>query len=380
MRVPPGAAWIHGASVGEILAACRLVDRLRQAGQNVFTSTFTTSGRDVMRRTRPEVPCQLAPLDHPWCVEAALDRVQPSVLVLIEAELWPNWIAAARRRAIPVVLVSGRISDRSFGRYRKLRWLTRPTLGRLTAIGARTAADGERLRYLGADPQAVTVTGDLKIDSQTERRPDRFGSSGTWAQGPVIVAGSTHPGEESAALEALAVLERAGLGASLVLAPRHIDRAPEVMRLIECEGRVARLRSTIGAAQLGRGEVLVLDTVGELASLYESADVAFVGGSLVPVGGHNVLEPVLAGRLVLYGPHTDNVRHAVEVVEECGAGRRVPAAGQLGAAFIDVLSNAESSRVAAERGRRALEKHHGTSERTSALIERVLAASERLSS
>jgi 3-deoxy-D-manno-octulosonic-acid transferase len=152
------------------------------------------------------------------------------------------------------------------------------------------------------------------------------------------------------------------------------------MRLIEREGRVARLRSTIGAAQLGRGEVLVLDTVGELASLYESADVAFVGGSLVPVGGHNVLEPVLAGRLVLYGPHTDNVRHAVEVVEECGAGRRVPAAGQLGAAFIDVLSNAESSRVAAERGRRALEKHHGTSERTSALIERVLAASERLSS
>ena len=162
--LPPGAIWVHGASVGEILAASRLVDRLRKGGHAVVTSTVTLAGREVMRRTRPDVPCHLAPLDHPWCVDAALSRVRPAALVLIETELWPSWLAAAERRGIPVALVSGRISDRSYPRYQRVR---RDHRARAAADrGARRPhrGDAERFLALGAPPARVRVTGDLKLE------------------------------------------------------------------------------------------------------------------------------------------------------------------------------------------------------------------------
>jgi 3-deoxy-D-manno-octulosonic-acid transferase len=374
MIVPPGSIWIHAASVGEILAASRLVDRLRQTGNEVFTSTFTLSGRSVMRRTRPEVPCQLAPLDHPWCVETALDRVQPAMLVLVEAELWPTWIASAARRGIPVVLVSGRISDRSFARYRRLGGIVGRTLHRLAAIGARTPGDADHFRELGADSARVSVTGDLKIDFDDERRPLATDIDQAVGKTPLFVAGSTHPGEEAAALQALDAVERAGLEAALILAPRHTERAPEVERSVKNAGRRVRHRGGLKGAPLERGDVLVLDTVGELAALYGRADVAFVGGSLVPVGGHNIVEPVCAGRPVIFGRHVDNVSHAVEILEECGAGRRVADSEDLGRAVVEILSRPELAGRAAEVGRRALLRHRGSSERAGNLIERELVA------
>jgi 3-deoxy-D-manno-octulosonic-acid transferase len=374
MIVPPGSIWIHAASVGEILAASRLVDRLRQTGNEVFTSTFTLSGRSVMRRTRPEVPCQLAPLDHPWCVETALDRVQPAILVLVEAELWPTWIASAARRGIPVVLVSGRISDRSFARYRRLGGIVGRTLRRLAAIGARTPGDADHFRELGADSARVSVTGDLKIDFDDERRPLATDIDQAVGKTPLFVAGSTHPGEEAAALQALDAVERAGLEAALILAPRHTERASEVERSVKNAGRRVRHRGGLKGAPLERGDVLVLDTVGELAALYGRADVAFVGGSLVPVGGHNIVEPVCAGRPVIFGRHVDNVSHAVEILEECGAGRRVADSEDLGRAVVEILSRPELAGRAAEVGRRALLRHRGSSERAGNLIERELVA------
>lgn len=221
MRIPPGAIWVHAASVGEVLAASRLVTRLRLLDRNVYTSTFTVNGREVMWRTRPEVPCQLAPLDHPWCVERALDRVQPAALVLVETELWPSWIAAAERREIPVVLVSARLSDRSYSRYRRFGWIVSRTLRRLAAVGARTPEDAERFRALGAHPDRVSVTGDLKIDLDDERRPMAPDLDGAVGHRSLFVAGSTHEGEETAALDALRYVESKGLDVSLVLAPRH---------------------------------------------------------------------------------------------------------------------------------------------------------------
>jgi 3-deoxy-D-manno-octulosonic-acid transferase len=374
-RPEPGAIWIHAASVGEVRAAARLVDRLRADGHPVFTSTVTVTGRAVMHRTRPEVPCRLAPLDHPWCVASALARVRPSALILIETELWPSWIAGAARRGVPVVLVSGRVSDRSYPRYRRLAPILRPTLGRLAAIGARSEVDAERFRAMGADPAIVSVTGDLKLE--LEKQPPRVAPElAHILEGPsIFVAGSTHPGEESAVLAALASAERAGESVGLVLAPRHPERAAEVERLVRDAGRPLRRRAELGSHPLAPGEVLVLDTVGELTPVYACADVAFVGGSLVPRGGHNVLEPVYAGCPVLFGRHTANVRHAVEIVERSAAGRRVEDARGLGRALVELLRDPGAARGSGASGLRALSEHQGSADRTAALIESILAAS-----
>ncbi|HEX5064693.1 MAG TPA: glycosyltransferase N-terminal domain-containing protein, partial [Myxococcota bacterium] len=199
----PGAIWIHGASVGEILSALRLVDRLLEEGHRVIASTWTVTGRDVLRRVRPDIPCQLAPIDHPWCVDSALARARPAALVLIETELWPCWISAAERQGIPVALISGRVSDRSYPRYRLLGPLARTTLRRLAAIGARTEVDAERFVALGAAPTRLSVIGDLKLDVGPTRAPLAADLAGA-LQGPLVVAGSTHPGEERAVLDALA--------------------------------------------------------------------------------------------------------------------------------------------------------------------------------
>jgi 3-deoxy-D-manno-octulosonic-acid transferase len=373
-RMPGGGVWIHAAAVGEILAASRLVDLVGRSGRPLCTSTRTLPGRAAMRRWRPDLPCHLAPIDHPWCAEAALARVAPSVLVLVETELWPSWIAAAHRRHIPVVLVSGRLSDRSFPRYRRLAPIFAPTLRRLHAVGARTELDAERFRALGVPADRVVVMGDLKLDVETKPPSLAPDLAALLGDVPLLVAGSTHAGEERAALDALDAAERAGLSPALVIAPRHPPRAGEVERLARRRGHPTRRRTRPGDAALAPGEVLVLDTVGELAALYARAAAAFVGGSLVPVGGHNVLEPAQAGRPVLFGPHTANVRHAVEILEGCGAGRRVDGPGELARAAVELLRDPAAAVARGERGRRALEDHRGAAQRALALVESALGA------
>jgi 3-deoxy-D-manno-octulosonic-acid transferase len=350
------------------------MDRLRDSGESPVASTMTITGRDLLRRIRPQVPCALAPLDHPWTVEAALRRVRPSALVLVETELWPSWISAAHRRRIPVVVVSGRISDRSFPRYRRIaRWL-RPILDRIAAIGARGAADAERFTALGADPERVQVTGDLKLEPPREATRLAEDLGAVLGGVPLIVGGSTHEGEEAALLGALALVERAGLRASLALAPRHPDRFDAVEALARREGRAVRRRGRLDARPLAEGEVLLLDSMGELPGLFARATVAFVGGSLVPVGGHNLLEPMLAGRPVLFGPHTENARAAAALALGAGAGRRVSDAAELARFVTEALRDPVAWGAGVEAGRKALEQHRGAAERSLKLILRARAA------
>jgi 3-deoxy-D-manno-octulosonic-acid transferase len=370
--IPPGAIWVHAASVGEILAASKVVDRLQAAGHAVFTSSVTPAGREVMRRVRPEVPCHFAPLDHPWCVEAALSRVRPAALVLIETELWPSWLAAAERRGIPVALVSGRLSDHSYPRYQRLQRIIGPALRRIAAIGARTDADAERFLALGAPPARVSVTGDLKLEPADPARPLAPDLARVLGSVRLIVAGSTHPGEELAALAALAQVEQAGITAALVLAPRRLGRAEEITRIVRASGRSLRQRTRLDEASLQPGEVLLLDSVGELAPVYSRAEVAFVGGTLVPVGGHNVLEPVFAGRPVLFGPHTENARQAAEILEAVGAGIRVSDAADLARAMVALLGDPREAQRRGAEGLRALSAHRGSAERAARLIETLL--------
>ncbi len=372
--IAPGAIWVHGASVGEIQASFRLLDALRAKGHRILASTSTTTGRDVLRRARPDVPSRLAPLDHPWFVDAAFDEVRPRALVLIETELWPTWIAAAERRDVPVVLVSGRISDRSLPRYRKIAPFLGRTLRRVAAIGARTELDRERFVALGAPPDRVTVSGDLKLEPGAPPPPLASDLANAIGSAPLLVAGSTHPGEERAALEAFATVRRAGRDALLLLAPRYPERADEVAQLAQSQGLPVQRRSSLPSRALEAGEVLVLDTLGELSSLWPHAAGAFVGGTLVPVGGHNVLEPVMAQRPVCFGPWTANVTHAVRILEDCGAGVEVADGAALGRTFDAWLADPDAATERGRAGWRALQSHRGSALRAAELVIRTLGA------
>jgi 3-deoxy-D-manno-octulosonic-acid transferase len=371
---PPGGIWVHASALGELRAASPLIERLRGSGRHVFASASTLAGRDVVRRASPSLSCHLAPLDHPWCVAVALARTEPAALVLVETELWPCWIAAARRRGVPVVLVSGRISDRSYPRYRRARAWLAPTFARLAAVGARSQTDAERFVALGTPPARVSVTGDLKLDCAEPPPLPAADLAERLAAAPYWVAGSTHPGEESLLLDAFDQLESEGLKSVLVLAPRHPARAAEVVRLVKRRGRAVKLRSKLVGPPLATGEVLVLDTLGELASLYSRARAAFVGGSLVPVGGHNVLEPASAGRPVIYGPHIQNTLQGAQILSRVGAGRQVFDALSLGAALRPLLEAPERADALGAAGRKALLAHRGSASRAQRLVETVIDA------
>lgn len=370
-EVATGAVWIHAASVGEILASRRLVDALRARGHSVFTTTATLDGRDVMRRARPDVPCHLAPIDHPWCVESTLRRLEPAALVIVETELWPVRIAAAERQGVPVLLVSARLSDRSFPRYRRLGRLAGPTLRRIRRVGARTELDRDRFVSLGVPADRIEITGDLKLEPVEQAAPLSPDLSEVLGVRPLVVAGSTHPGEEEQVLDALSAATGAQESA-LVIAPRHVQRAIEVERLVRSRGRSVRRRTTSQPRPLAAGEVLILDTVGELAAVYARAAVAFVGGTLVPVGGHNVLEPASAGCPVLHGPHVANIRHAVELLEACDAARIVKSVADLAGALSEILGDPEAAAKRGERAIAMLREHRGCTDRTAELVDAVL--------
>ena len=364
--------WIHASSVGEAKAASRLIGILEEAGHSVRASTSTLSGRTVFRRDRPETPASLAPFDHLWCVEAALRRGRPRLSVLIETELWPGWIAACARRGIPVVVASGRLSDRSFPRYRRVRSLLGPTLRRLEAVGARTELDAERFVELGVPEVRVRVTGDLKLDPPIDQPALAIDLIRALADVPVVVGGSTHPREEEALVDSLEAAEKAGHAFVLVLAPRVVERAEEIVESCRARRRRVHLRSRLGGRHLVPGEILVLDSLGELPAMYATASIAFVGGTLAPIGGHNLVEPVHAGCPVLFGPHTQNVRKVVEILEVGGAGRRVASARDLEQAIIAAFDDLEACRVRGEIGREHLETHRGSVLRTRQMIEDVL--------
>jgi 3-deoxy-D-manno-octulosonic-acid transferase len=373
----PGAAagaapvWVHGASVGEIRAALPLLDALRARGHAVVASTMTATGRAQARAARPELACGLAPLDHPWAVARALARVRPRALVFVETELWPSWVRAADERGVPALVVSGRLSERSFARWRRAAGLLRGTLARYRAIGARSEADAARFVALGAAPERVTVCGDLKLDAPPPPAPAPALAALLGAV-PIFVAGSTHEGEEAVALSAFAAAVRAGTEAALVLAPRHPERFERVAALVAERGLPLRRRSAPGEGPLRPGEVLLLDTLGELASLYPRAAVAFVGGTLAPIGGHSVVEPALAGCPVLLGPHLANTRDSAALLIEAGAATPVSDAEALAAAVAAALAEPAEARARGARGSAALAAHRGATARCVALIERVL--------
>ena len=311
--------WIHAVSMGESIAAAPIVDGLRRLVPDlplVMTTVTETGARVVTERFAGAVDHRFFPLDLPGAARRAVESINPAFVVCMETELWPNILRTLARRGIPVMIANGRVSDRSYPRYRAVRRLLRSVLADVRVFAMQSDEDARRILALGASPERVFVTGNIKH----EALPDAADAAERWQRllglGPSTprwIAGSTHRGEEEIVLDAHGRL-RAGLpNARLLIAPRHPERASEVVELVRRRGLGVVRRSELPRDRRA-DTVIVVDTVGELASMYSVSDVVFVGGSLVPGGGHNLLEPALRRKPVLFGPHTANFRESAALL------------------------------------------------------------------
>jgi len=363
-----GSWWLHGASVGEarLLDAVAARARRLHADLRIVGSATTLSGRELLARSRALAASFYAPLDVAGWPGRVLDAVRPAGLGMIETELWPNWIREAGRRGIPVAVVNARLSPRRMTTYRRFGSLYASVLANVTVVAAQSAADAERFEALGAAPERIEVTGNLKFDlpepavDRTALRR-RFGIA---LERPVVVAGSTGAGEESEVLDAFARLRAAHPETFLVLAPRHPVRAPEVETEVARRGLRCHRLSSHADHEAGSADVLLVDSIGELGALYTLTAAAFVGGSLVPIGGHNVLEPVAAGAAVSFGPHTEHAADPAEALLEAGAATRVRDGEELGAWWSRLVGQPEEAARMAAAGRTALAAHRGALDRT----------------
>jgi 3-deoxy-D-manno-octulosonic-acid transferase len=361
-RMPEGTLWLHAASVGEVEAAAPLVTDLVERGIPVIATATTVNGRARLRARLPRVTSRLAPLDLPGLVSWSLARARVTTLVLIETELWPNLISAASARGARVLVAGARLSDRSFPRYQLFSPFFAPILAKLHAVGARSEADRRRFAALGVPESRTSVVGDLKLDRELPPEPSAE-LRAALGPGPFVVGGSTHPGEEEALLSAWQRLRAGSPELRLVLVPRHPERVPEVMRTVRRHGARAALRSQGAAA----ADVVVVDSVGELASLYHLAELVFVGGSLSPVGGHNLFEPVQAGKLAVHGPNTENQRTQEDLLAPLGALRRVENAAGLERALRELWADPERN-APARAAQKHLDEHRGALARVVALV------------
>jgi 3-deoxy-D-manno-octulosonic-acid transferase len=364
------AIWVHAVSVGEVLVARPLVQRLRQRfpAQRIVLSTTTATGRELARRLLADhVDAQFScPLDFRWAVRRTLAVVNPTLMVMVETELWPNLIHAARLRGAHVAVVNGRLSPRSFARYRRVRRLIEPTLREVDRFLMQSEPHAERAIAIGAPAERVQVSGNLKFDGVFES-PSAAALERVLA--PVAgrtlwVAGSTVAGEEEHVLAALRqVRERVG-GTRLLLAPRHPERFDEVQAIIEASGFRSARRSRLGDAPWGEEEILLLDTLGELARSYAFATIVFVGGSLVPRGGHNILEAAVAGKAVIVGPHMENFQEIADGFRSEAALVEVCSGAELGPAVADLLQDDARRDAIGARARALVARHRGALDRT----------------
>jgi 3-deoxy-D-manno-octulosonic-acid transferase len=366
--------WLHAVSLGEVSAAAPLVRALRgrYPALPLVVTTATPTGRArAASLFGAAAEVRFLPYDTPGGVARFLDRIRPQLAVIMETELWPNLFAECERRGVPLVLASARLSARSVARYRRFRGLARGIFSAASLIAAQTREDAERFIAIGAASARTRVLGNIKFDLELGAGVIEAGRELKHMLGsarPVWIAGSTHAGEEEQVLAAHAELPEEAL---LLLVPRHPDRFDGVAQLLAARG-IKFIRRSGGVAPDGATRVVLVDTVGELAALYAAADAAFVGGSLVPIGGHNLLEPAALGLPVLTGPSYANGREIARLLLALGAALEVRDARELAAALNRLLQDpAERQRMGAI-GRQIVAANRGSVQRLLSLIEPLL--------
>jgi 3-deoxy-D-manno-octulosonic-acid transferase len=385
------AIWIHAVSVGEVLAARPIVEGLaaRFPERPVLVSTTTETGQRLAReRLLAARRVFYFPLDSSGPVRRALGAIRPAMVIIMETEIWPNFLREAQRSGVPVVFANARISERSFARYKRWKFLLEiffeQTLAKATLFLAQTLEDASRLTEMGAPEERVVVAGNLKYDVQ----PPAMGEFGRWLEAeirrqerwPVVMAGSVLALEEDAVLAAYDVVQRRWRRALLILAPRRPGRFDDASRIAGEAGWTVVRRSRLDrAASLDENaDVLVLDSIGELAGVYALADAVFVGGSLVPSGGHNILEPAWFGRAPVFGPSMENFREMAEQFLSAQAGVEVRSGPQLGKVWVELIKNDKLREKMGRAARELSARNCGATLRSMERIARILAPVERL--
>lgn len=369
--------WVHTVSVGEFLAAKPLIDWLMATYPSwpLVITTMTPTGAERVRAAYGErVHHFYLPYDFPFAVERFLDHVQPHLLVIMETELWPNLVHFTAARKVPVVVANARLSERSAKGYKRISWIARPMLEAITVVAAQSGADASRFLELGLRPDALQITGTVKFDlvvdealrAQAQQLRERWG-----AKRPVWIAASTHPGEDEQVLQAFRFLETQVPKLLLVLVPRHPERFDTVATLLQQQNfRLARhSREEPVTPDV---EVVLGDTMGELVKLMAASDVAFVGGSLEPVGGHNMLEPLAVGIPVICGPHVFNFATVAQLLTEQGVLTTVSSPLGLANAVQTLLNNPSQRQTLAEKGMAVVDEHRGALQRLCRILESVL--------
>lgn len=374
--------WIHAVSVGETRAAIPLITALRQAyPQHLILVTNVTETGHVMAMSNRQIDmCLFFPFDFSWTVRKALALIKPQAILIVETEIWPNFVAQARACNIPLMLVNGRLSDRSFPRYRKGRFLLRPILESFSFFCMQSQVDAERIQALGACSNRIENTGNLKFDQQllhfTEQDIiDRKALYRIPENALVLVAGSTHEGEEGPLIETRNLIaDKLSKPLVLILIPRHPERRRDIQSLLKERSVPSRLRSelTLETDVLSSDEVLVVDTLGEVIPLYSIADLVFVGGSLVPIGGHNPLEAALVSKPVVYGPYMHNFKEISDKLIRAGAGRQIEDIEEMVQVFTTMLSDPGRCRAMGEAGRTLISENAGATQRTVNHLKRIM--------
>lgn len=382
--------WFQTASVGEVVAASSIIKEFKRQLPEipVLISSGTISGYDMAQRILPEADAIIFyPPDLPWMPDRIVGRVLPRAYVPVETELWPNFLRSARKRSIPVVMVNGRIGERSLKHYRLMRRLFTKMLDTVLLFCMQSTIDAQYVIQLGADPHKVIMTGNTKYDqnysqvSEAEQQQfmDELGLNGA---GPLIVAGSTHRGEEEILLDVLREIRGQFPGVRLLLAPRDIPRSEKLMELIRRQGFAGELRSRLIALpeeERVANTVIVLDSIGELGRLYSLAELVFVGGSLVPHGGHNILEPAAHGKPIIVGPHMFNFRDTYALFSGRGACATVLDSHELAGKISELLSDTETARNMGREAAAIVAENRGAAARTVDQLKQILARQEALS-
>ncbi|RMH01321.1 MAG: 3-deoxy-D-manno-octulosonic acid transferase [Planctomycetota bacterium] len=375
-----GALLLHGVSVGEVAAMRPLIERIRRRHPELrlAVSSTTPSGRATARRLFPDLPVFTFPLDLPFACRAFLRRVRPRAVVLMELEIWPNFLRACNRFRLPVAIVNGRITERSMTGYRRVHRLL-PQFDRILVYGVQNERYAERFRRLAVPPERIRITGNLKYDAVPECRPGREPQEpwrGWCAGRPALVVGSSHEPEEVEILRAVAARPELAR-ALLLIVPRHPERAPRLRRELEAvaDGRPVLLRSEqANGRPLPAGAVFLVDTFGELEQVYRCGRVAVVGGSLVPHGGQNVLEPAALGLPVLVGPHTENFAEEVELLAAVGGLRRASDPSSLVTCAAEWMADPATAEACGRAGAAALAARRGAAASTLRLLEETVLA------
>lgn len=365
--------WFHAASVGEVRVTLSLLEEMKKSyPYHLFViSTTTPQGRTIASGAEGVDAALLAPLDLPWVVRRTMRLIKPRLLLVAETELWPNLLREAKKEGVPTVLFNGRISERSYRFYLPLRFFFRGVLKHFDALCLKSSVDKERMVRLGAPLDAIHVTGDIKFHQivqpvETEKKRLRKELK-LPPRAPILIAGSTHEGEEELILQIFKELKVDFPQLILILAPRHLQRISRIEGLLEARG-IRWVKKTMIGEGIRSEEVILLDTIGELADIYGVGTAIFVGGSFCRVGGHNILEVLAHGKGVIFGPHMENISDVAQLVLERGAGIQVRNGDELREAARRLIADPSLRERLGKRGLAFLQEHRGALERTVRIV------------